>query len=274
MPELPEVEEVRRSLEPAILGRTIAAIPALRRDYLTPHDAPLQGVIGRTFVGTRRHGKKLFCLLDDGQTLLFHLGMTGFIEVVAPDHAPEPHTHVTLALDDGRELRMSDPRRFGGLWYYPALAAAWAAEVEGHMGPDALGLRVADLAGWAKAPRAARLKPRLMNQRDVAGLGNIYADESLWLARLHPLQTVRRLRRDEVARLVAAIRALLRRSIRCGGTTIRDYRNARREPGAFARRLHAYGRGGQPCHRCATSLSQVTIGGRTTVWCPTCQRRR
>jgi formamidopyrimidine-DNA glycosylase len=273
MPELPEVEAVRRSLEPAILGRRIVAIETLRADYLTPRDAPLACIVGHAFARTLRHGKKLFCALDDGQTLLFHLGMTGFIEVVAADTPPEPHTHVVLALAEHRVLRMSDPRRFGGLWYYPSLDAALQQEVIGKMGPDALALTAADLAGWRDAPRTATLKARLMNQRDIAGLGNIYVDESLWRAGLHPLQRVRRLQAAEIRRLVAAIHALLSRSIAFGGTTIRDFRNTDRQPGAFGRKLHVYGRGGQPCHRCRTLLAQALVAGRTTVHCPRCQRR-
>jgi formamidopyrimidine-DNA glycosylase len=274
MPELPEVESVRRSLEPAILGRRVTAVVAVRPDYLTPPGAPLARLLGHAFTPTLRHGKKLFCPLDDGQTLLFHLGMTGFLEVAASATPPEPHTHLILALDDGRQLRMSDPRRFGGVWYYPSLAAALAAEVENKLGPDALIITAEHLAErWHAAPSAATLKARLLGQKDIAGLGNIYVDEALWQARLHPLQRVRRLRSPEIARLVSAIHEVLNRSIRLGGTTIRDYRNADGEPGQFARQLSVYGRGGQPCRACQALLIQQTLAGRTTVYCKSCQRR-
>lgn len=341
MPELPEVEEVRRSLEPHLLGRTIVAARLLRKDFLTTprgltSETVLQAVVGRRFVGTHRHGKKLFCLLDDSQTLLFHLGMTGNLAVCAPqkpadaatdssrntgvpsavvrellaypshrssgqdtriiqqqpvlsrtptatDTTPAlppllPHTHFVLALSDHSEIRFRDPRRFGGIWYYPTLAAALAKEVTDRMGPDALTLTVAHLQHWCpqRAGRrraGARLKARLLGQKDVAGLGNIYVDEALWLSHLHPLQRVDRIKAPELKALVAAIRKVLNRSIKLRGTTLRDYRNAHDEAGTFLTMLQTYGRGGQPCRRCRTTLLEAQIAGRTTVFCPRCQPR-
>ncbi|MEI8195256.1 MAG: bifunctional DNA-formamidopyrimidine glycosylase/DNA-(apurinic or apyrimidinic site) lyase [Phycisphaerae bacterium] len=298
MPELPEVEEVRRSLEPHLLGRAIVAARLLRPDFLTTppglkSQSVLQAIVGRSFVGTHRHGKKLFCLLDDGQTLLFHLGMTGNLAACGPRTStpantatPElppllPHTHFVLSLSDHSEIRFRDPRRFGGIWYYPSLESALAKEVTGRMGPDALTLTVAHLQHWAPPTRSgrarrsagARLKARLLAQKDVAGLGNIYVDEALWMSRLHPLQRVDRIRAPELKALVAAIRKVLNRSIQLRGTTLRDYRNAHDEAGAFLAMLQAYGRGGQPCRRCRTTLTEAQIAGRTTVFCSSCQQR-
>lgn len=272
MPELPEVEEVRRGLEPCLLGRRIDGVAVLRADFVTPAGAPLQRLKGRRFVQTLRHGKKLFLVADDGQTLLVHLGMTGQIACPPADVPRSSHTHVALALENGTEVRFRDPRRFGGLWYYGALREALQHEVEGKLGPDALTLEVGHLAHWRQT--RGRLKARLLGQADVAGLGNIYVDEACWMAGLHPLQRVDRLRPQQAAALVGAIRAVLERSIKSGGTTLRDYRNVADQPGAFARQLQAYGRAGLPCARCGTALRKGVVAGRTTVFCGVCQRRR
>ena len=200
---------------------------------------------GQKFAQTLRHGKKLFCILEDQQTLLFHLGMTGRIDAVSHLSPLQPHTHFLLELQGKRDIRFIDPRRFGGVWYYPTLAQALAAEVEGRMGPDALTLEVQHLSHWKKA--SGKLKSRLAATRDVAGLGNIYVDEALWLARLHPLQRVARISGPSLQLLVDTIRQVLLRSITSGGTTLRDYRNVSAQSGAFAAQLQAYGRAGLPC---------------------------
>jgi formamidopyrimidine-DNA glycosylase len=271
VPELPEVEEVRRSLEPHLLGVVIIGVKLLRPDFLTPPTAPLKKLIGHAFTRTLRHGKKLFLIADDGQTLLIHLGMSGRVDCVPSASEIPKHTHIVLRLGSGTDVRLRDPRRFGGAWYYPTLGAAEARELAA-LGPDALALTVEHLAHWRKAK--GRLKHRLLSQKDVAGLGNIYVDEALWLAQLHPLQRVDRIPPDRLAALVAAIRTVLENSIRSGGTTLRDYRNVADQPGHFARQLQAYGRAHLPCFRCGAALKTAQIAGRTTVFCATCQRRR
>ncbi len=271
MPELPEVEEVRRSLEPELLGVPILSVELLRGDFLTPPTAPLKKLVGHAFVRTVRHGKKLFLIADDGQTLLIHLGMSGRVDCVASDSSLAKHTHVRFALASKRDMRLRDPRRFGGAWYYQTFEAARVREL-GALGPDALVVTVQHLAHWKQT--RGRLKPRLLGQKDVAGLGNIYVDEALWLARLHPLQRVDRIAPERLGALVAAIRTVLEQSIRSGGTTLRDYRNVADQPGEFARQLQAYGRAGLPCLRCGGALRGVQVAGRTTVFCPVCQRRR
>ncbi|HUO10648.1 MAG TPA: bifunctional DNA-formamidopyrimidine glycosylase/DNA-(apurinic or apyrimidinic site) lyase [Phycisphaerae bacterium] len=271
MPELPEVEEVRRSLEPHVLNVPIAAVRINRPDFITPPTAPLQDLVGRRIVSTFRHGKKLFCIAADDQTLVIHLGMSGRIDCV-PSSAPLPaHTHVIFTLASGTDVRLVDPRRFGGLWHYPTSALAKRTELQ-NLGKDALQLHAADLAHWRKT--RGRLKQRLLSQKDVAGLGNIYVDESLWMSQLHPLQRVDRISPESIEKLVAAIHLVLERSINAGGTTLRDYRNVADQPGQFARQLQAYGHGGKPCLRCATLMSETSVAGRTTVFCRICQRRR
>jgi formamidopyrimidine-DNA glycosylase len=270
MPELPEVEEVRRTLEPLLLRVPIINVHVARPDFVTPPNAPLRKLIGHTIVSTFRHGKKLFCIADDDQTLHIHLGMSGRVDCV-PSTTPAPaHTHVTFSLQSGIEVRLRDPRRFGGLWYYPTFQTAKETELR-HLGPDALLLNSADLDPWRS--QRGRLKQRLLSQHDVAGLGNIYVDESLWLARLHPLQRIDRLTPAQRAALVQAIHTILHKSITAGGTTLRDYRNVSDQPGAFARQLLVYGRGGEPCKRCGTLLNTIIVTARTTVFCPVCQQR-
>jgi formamidopyrimidine-DNA glycosylase len=274
MPELPEVEEVRRSLEPHLLNIPIAAIRILRRDFITPKSAPLGNLVGQRITRTHRHGKNLFLTADDQQTLHLHLGMTGHVDCLPAGTPVAKHTHFILELANRTHIRFHDPRRFGGIWYYATLEKALAAQTC-DLGPDALELTPQHLAHWRTARGGnGRLKQRLLTQHDVAGLGNIYVDEALWEAQLHPLQLVRRIAPAQIDKLVAIIRQLLLRSIELGGTTLRDYRNVRNQPGQFATRLHAYGRAGQPCHRCQTTLRSAQIAARTTVFCPTCQKRR
>ncbi|HEY4330416.1 MAG TPA: bifunctional DNA-formamidopyrimidine glycosylase/DNA-(apurinic or apyrimidinic site) lyase [Phycisphaerae bacterium] len=275
MPELPEVEEVRRTLAPYLAGVAIAKVRVLRADFVTPRNAPLGKLVGRTLSRTYRHGKKLFLTEGEdsqaGQTLLIHLGMSGRVDCVPADSPVAKHTHVIISLESETDVRLRDPRRFGGLWYYPTFAEALAKETS-EMGKDALLMTADDLAHWRSG--SGRLKQRLLSQRDVAGLGNIYVDEALWMSKLHPLQLVSRISAEQIGELVEAIHVVLNRSIESGGTTLRDYRNVTDQPGEFARQLQAYGRGGEPCLRCGTRLSSRQVATRTTVFCGVCQRRK
>jgi formamidopyrimidine-DNA glycosylase len=271
MPELPEVEEVRRTLEPFVLNVRMVHITVDRPSYIRTGSGRLASLTGRRITGTLRHGKKLFCLFDDGQVLLFHLGMSGRISCCKPHEPKRRHTHLTLELATGLEVRMDDPRRFGGVWHYANWANAQAQQITGIMGVDALELKPDDLAAW-KTMRG-RLKAELLSQRTVAGLGNIYVDEALWLAKLHPLQLLHRIKLRCHAELTTAIHSVLNKSITMGGTTLRDYRNVKDQKGQFAASLCAYGRAGLPCLRCGSILTEKNISGRTTVWCPQCQRK-
>jgi formamidopyrimidine-DNA glycosylase len=273
MPELPEVEEVRRSLEPHVLDVRIVGVRAVRRDFLVESGGKVATVVGQAVGRTVRHGKKLFCVMGEGgATLLFHLGMSGRIDAVPAGEKVLKHTHFVLELAGGMEVRFRDPRRFGGVWFYPSLEAALKKEVKGKMGPDALELKKEDLAHWKKT--RGRIKQRLLGQKDVAGLGNIYVDEALWMCGVHPLQRVSRIKAEKVEELVGAIGKVLRQSIEMGGTTLRDYRNVADQPGRFAMELRAYGRGGLACGRCGTAMRQMVVAGRTTVFCGHCQRQR
>lgn len=271
MPELPEVEEVRRSLEPHLLHHVITAIDVRRADFVTPDAKLLQNLVGKKITRTLRHGKKMFLIANDDQTLVVHLGMSGGVDHVPASADMQKHTHVVITLKNKQHIRFVDPRRFGGIWYYPTVEAAQKKETA-NLGPDALEITPADFAHWKNT--RGFLKQRLLAQRDIAGLGNIYVDEALWLTKLHPLQRVSRIPPEKIPELVKNIHKVLHASLSMGGTTLRDYRNASSKAGEFKRKLAAYGRAGKPCLRCQTFLNSQIVAGRTTVFCPVCQKRR
>ena len=271
MPELPEVEEVRRTLIPVLVGARIVDIQILRPDYIRAGLALLPQIRGHKVVAIDRHGKWLFCRLDHEQTLVLHLGMSGRISAEPTSGGVEKHTHLIFTLDSQRQIRIRDPRRFGGVWLHESMDQARAKHIHKGVGVDALLLESSDLQHWRRA--GGRLKTTLLSQRDVAGLGNIYIDEALWLAKLHPQQLLSRLSSEQINLLVKCIGTVLAASMRLGGTTLRDYRNVSMQEGRFAKRLQVYGRGGLPCTRCRHALKSIQVSARTTVFCPACQKR-
>ena len=264
MPELPEVQTVVTTLRPKVLGRNIVSVVSLRPDIVTPAGTDLAVCLcGRTIRDVERRGKRIVFTLDDGNRFYIHLGMTGQVTVVKPDALPLTHTHLALDLG-GAHLRFRDPRRFGGVWWLGRGAAD-----EG-MGPEPLGLRAAELLRrLARTTRA--VKNALLDQRVVAGLGNIYVDEALHAANIHPLTPANELGADDVGRLSRAIKATLRRAIRHRGSTLRDYLDADGAAGGFQRLHRVYDREGDPCHRCRTAIERIVLGGRSTHFCPRCQ---
>jgi formamidopyrimidine-DNA glycosylase len=283
VPELPEVECVRRTVEAAVLGRRVVAVELRRPDVLAPVTPPPSAapppvtlLQRRRVVRVVRHGKRLAIVGDDASAVGVHLGMSGRLLALPPGvpASAEPfagrHTHATWRLDGGGRLAFVDPRRFGGLWDWPAGgdAAAWFAG----MGPDALAVGPAALhRGLGGTQRA--LKAALLDQAVVAGLGNIYVDELLHAARTSPLRPAATLTRPETASLVRRMRGLLGRAIAAGGSSLRDYVDADGRAGGYQTRHHVYGRAGARCSRrgCRTTLRSASIAGRTTVWCPGCQ---
>lgn len=268
MPELPEVETVRRGLRPMI-GRLIVSASLCRRDMLEPISKSLDVaeamLEGRRLVEIQRLGKQLALIADDGRVLGIHLGMTGQVLVDAAQKPPGTHDHARWILDDGLTVTFRDPRRFGGL-----RAACSPSEVFESLGPDALTIRAHELRDGCGASSRA-IKAALLDQRVLAGVGNIYADESLFHAGIRPSKRCRRLTEAEFGLLAASIRGTLRAAIGRGGSTLRDYRTPDGQLGG-AQTLHrVYGRAGMPCVRCSGSLRSGTIGQRTTVWCHTCQ---
>lgn len=273
MPELPEVESLRRSLEPLVLGRRVARVQIRRADVITG-DATPQGLLeGARLTATRRHGKQLGLIAETGiggaaRALVIHLGMSG--QVLHEPAEIDPHTHAVWHLDDGSQIRFRDPRRFGGLWTV-ADAATLDATLWRELGPDALRIDAADLVERAKGSRRA-VKAVLLDQAVVAGIGNIYADESLFLAGIRPRRSACRVTRNEWAALAGTIRQVLTEAVGRGGSSLRDYVDARGHTGSAQAGHRVYGRADEPCVRCQTPLIQCSVAQRTTVFCRVCQQ--
>jgi formamidopyrimidine-DNA glycosylase len=271
MPELPEVETTRRGLEPHVAGRRIVALtvhePRLR--WRVPDDLPAK-LAGQRITGTARRAKYLLIELESG-TLLVHLGMSGTLRILPADTPRIAHDHYDLLLESGRTLRFNDPRRFGSLHYtsgdprqHPLLA---------RLAPEPFDREFDARYLWRiTRGRRASIKQTLMNSRLVVGVGNIYASEALFRARIRPRRRAQSLSREEAGRLVKAVRAVLSMAIRVGGTTLRDYVGADGEPGYFRQKLYVYERAGKACRVCGTVIRQLTQQGRSTYYCPGCQK--
>jgi formamidopyrimidine-DNA glycosylase len=273
MPELPEVETVVRTLAPHLVGQRIAAIRHLRSDIVEPGDIDLISLLkNRRVTAIQRRGKKILIRLDTPATLCIHLGMTGRLTVEPPTHPIKPHTHLIADLSNLKseisnlQLRFVDPRRFGGIWW---LCNGEADDT--NLGPEPLKVRPEQLLNRLSKTRRA-IKTALLDQRILAGIGNIYADESLFHARIHPTTPGNRLTRAQVFRLNRAIKLILRRAINHRGSSLRDYVDADGEEGGFQLLHRVYGRENQPCVRCKTPIQRIVLGGRSTHFCPNCQR--
>ena len=266
MPELPEVESVRRQLAPRLEGRRIEAVTVQpqRRFWA------VEAAAGRRVGALRRRGKYLLADLDGGDELIMHLGMTGSFRFRGDDWRPDAYVRATFQLEDA-VMDFRDVRRFGSLAVVPAGDYRGLATLAA-LGPEPLSDDF-DPAAFHRSLRSTRMpvKPWLLTQRPVAGVGNIYADEALWRARINP--AARRVGAQRSAALWQAIREVLAEAIEREGTTFRDYQMVNGESGRNAPFLVAYGQGGQPCPRCTTPLRKVVLGGRGTTYCPVCQRR-
>jgi len=277
MPELPEVETVRRMLESAIVDRRVASASVSRKRLRTTSLASLPGrLVGRTFRTPRRTGKFLMLDMDGGVTLLSHLGMSGrwlyWHGLGEPDDGLE-HVHLKLRFDDGASLWFQDVRRFGMLRVVPTDRLAHDASLR-LLGPDPLAVP-RDGAALRDAARGARtsIKTWLLDQRRIAGLGNIYASEVLFRARIDPRRRAGGLEAAEWSRVAAEIPAVLEESIARMGTTFSSYRTIWNEPGQYGEELLVYDRAGEPCRNCGTPLKRIVQNGRSTFFCPSCQRR-
>jgi formamidopyrimidine-DNA glycosylase len=308
MPELPEVETTVRDLKPQLIGRAITRA-SVHWDRTIAHPdarAFTRAIVGHTVRDISRRGKFLVFQLEKNEAqkrrvttkeerhtpqsrrrsaesradeyatgrtrdrapkyLLVHLRMTGGFAFHQPRERRDKHVHVALRLDDGRELRFHDPRKFGRMWLVddPGL-------VTGKLGPEPFDISKNEFAERIRQHRG-RLKPLLLNQAFLAGIGNIYADESLWYARLHPLREVSALSNTEVGALYAAIRRVLKKAISAGGTSFdQNYRRIDGMIGEFEEDLRVVGRAGEPCYRCGTPIVKTVVGQRGTYYCPQCQ---
>jgi formamidopyrimidine-DNA glycosylase len=277
VPELPEVEVVRRGLETLAVGRVVERVRVLhprpvRRHVLGPLD--FEGrLTGRRLVAARRRGKYFWLALDTGDALLGHLGMSGQMLVQPRDAAEAPHLRVVLELDDGRDVRFVDQRMFGGL-----LVSEGGAELPpeiAHIARDPLDPDFDDDAlRLALRRRKTGVKRALLDQSLISGVGNIYADEALWAAKLHYARPTETLRRPEVERLLAEVRAVMARAVAEGGTSFDTlYVNVNGESGYFDRSLAVYGQEGLPCPRCGSPIRRDAFMNRSSYTCPRCQPR-
>ncbi len=271
MPELPEVETTRRGIAGSVIGQCIAEVivrnPMLR--WPVPRDLE-RSLAGARVHAVERRAKYLLLRIGDG-TLIIHLGMSGSLKLVDPDALPETHDHLDIVLDDRHALRLRDPRRFGAvLWttrdpaQHPLLC---------RLGPEPLGEEF-DGGYLHERSRGRRraVKNFVMDSRVVAGVGNIYANEALHLAGIHPARPAGRISRARHEQLAGAIRTTLSAAIGSGGTTLRDFVGSAGEPGAFGEKLHVYGRAGLRCGQCAGLIRSRSIGQRSSFYCPVCQR--
>jgi formamidopyrimidine-DNA glycosylase len=265
MPELPEVETIRRQIAPALVGKRIVGA------WHTPNPkfAPAAGVVGGSVHAVSRRGKYLLFALGDAREMIVHLGMTGVVRLRSGD-APDPYVRASWTFDDDTILELRDVRQFGRVAVasggdYSALPTLHA------LGPDPFDPALGALEFHRALRRSnQRVKTQLLSQRPVAGVGNIYADEALWHARVHPAS--RRVSRPRAGELLDALRAVLAQGIDNGGTTLRDYRSFSGEIGSNQHALVCYGRHGQPCVRCGRPLTRRVYDGRGTTFCAVCQR--
>lgn len=273
MPELPEVETVVRGLRTALPGKRILAVRLGKTDFIDDPAALERDLPGTRIAAVRRHGK--FVVLDlypaNGSArplaLLIHLGMTGQIVVSQPEAPVAPHTHVFIAFDDGSELRYTDIRRFGRI----AILSNGAQEKElGPLGVDPLEATEEEF-GAALRPRRARIKALLLDQHVFRGMGNIYTDESLWRARIHPKRLGANLKPEELSRLYRSVQSVLAEAIRLRGSSISDYVDSEGRRGEFQLRHRVYQREGKKCKRCGTAIRRVIVAGRSSYFCPHCQ---
>jgi formamidopyrimidine-DNA glycosylase len=289
MPELPEVEVIRRRLIETVLGRTIAGVRTTGANYafLTPPSELRRRLLGRRFEGIERRGKYLLFGLEDQSCLVIHLGMTGQLfssRALSPRlvqrslrkqsretarFEPDKHTHLSIAFaDQADQLHFRDCRKFGKILWIDAHGSDARLM---RLGPDAAGITARKLAA-ALAGRRAAIKPLLLDQSTLAGVGNIYADESLHAAGILPTRLAHTLVPEEIDLLARAIRRVLKRAIALGGSSIDDYLHPDGSDGSFQKRFKVYGRDGQPCRRCGAPIRRAVIAQRSAHFCSACQK--
>jgi formamidopyrimidine-DNA glycosylase len=277
VPELPEVETIRSNLAPALTGRRLEHVEILDPRLTRPERPEIVAAAleGERVADVGRRGKYLVVVFESGRHLLVHLRMTGNVLHPAPEgQRDDPHVRAVVRLDDGSDVIYRDVRRFGtwDLLEPGELEAYFAVR---RLGAEPLGRRFTTASlGRALAGRKAPVKAALLDQRAVAGIGNIYADEALWYARVNPLAPAGRLSGEQIAALREGVRKALRLGIRRQGATLRDYRGADGVRGRMQEEFRVYGRDGEPCERCGTPIVKTRVAGRGTWYCPSCQALR
>ncbi len=271
MPELPEVEITHRGIAPHISGKRVTRVvvrePRLR--WPVPRRLALE-FTGQTIIGVSRRGKYLLLATDAG-TAILHLGMSGSLRVVAADTAGGKHDHVDIVFNDRQALRLTDPRRFGALLW--TRRPPEQHKLLRDLGPEPLGSAFtgAYLHALSRGRKVA-VKNFIMNSHNVVGIGNIYANEALYMAGIHPGRAAGRISKKKYELLVEVVREVLNDSIAQGGTTLRDFVNSEGQPGYFRLELNVYGKRGEPCISCRTLIREIRQGQRATFYCPECQR--
>ncbi len=271
VPELPEVETTRRGIEPHVMGRRIRRVLLHDRRLRWPVDPSLVAAVSGSAIRLAGRRAKYLLIETDAGTLILHLGMSGSLRVLPADTPRVAHDHVDIELDSGHTLRFNDPRRFGCLMFttddparHPLLRK---------LAPEPLDDAFDAAYVWnITRRRSVAIKQLIMNSQLVVGVGNIYASEALFRARIRPRRRARSLSRAECAALARAIKATLNMALKAGGTTLRDYVGADGNPGYFRQRLYVYERSGKPCRVCGKPVRQFTQNGRSTYWCSNCQK--
>lgn len=271
MPELPEVETVAAQLRAALTRRTVRTVTIHRSDYVRVGGTEIAETLpGKRCLRVDRVGKRITLKLHPVGEMSLHLGMTGNVTLEASNAPVLPHTHATIRFEGlRREVRMRDPRRFGGIWYCPDGPIPEVPHM-GRLGPDALTVETPEFKTLVN--RRRQIKALLMDQRVISGLGNIYCDEALHAAGIHPLAPGADIESKQLSKLATQIRRTLARAVRLGGSSISDYRNANGEQGWFQLKHRVYGRAGEPCRTCRAPIESQQIAGRTTHFCPNCQQ--
>ena len=274
MPELPEVETTRRGIEPHIVGRKVVSVVVRQPLLRWPVSEDLaQCLTGTTIVSVTRRAKYLFIETISGKVMI-HLGMSGSLRIISESVPLEKHDHVDIVFDDGHLLRFRDPRRFGSIFWLPGSKDSGSEHILlDNLGPEPLssefcGEYLHDRSGQ----RRIAVKMFIMNARIVVGVGNIYANEALHLAGIRPDRAANRISRVRYSRLAVVIKEVLTRAIESGGTTLKDFVREDGSPGYFGQSLTVYGRAGQPCLQCQRLLKEIRQGGRSSVFCQSCQR--
>ena len=271
MPELPEVETTRRGIAPVLEGACISAVIVRDRRLRWPVSEGIEERLRNQRIRHVNRRAKYLLLETDAGTAMVHLGMSGSMRIVSADEAPEKHDHFDIVVDNDDIVRFNDPRRFGSLLWagdepeaHPLLAA---------LGPEPLSDAFdGDYLWSASRGRKVTIKQHIMNSHVVVGVGNIYASEALFRAGINPKRAAGRIAKPRMQKLADSIRAVLEEAIRVGGTTLRDYRGGDGKPGYFRQQLNVYERAGKPCRVCATPVTQITQGQRSTYYCKRCQR--